>query len=112
MTTGVAVDFDGDGTNVVGDEGPSTLQESLAGGFGIGGGLNDNFVEDVDAIVDALHEKHAHGIDVEIDGPDKWVIKLKADGLQVDGAVEGVIHAIAASAGELGFKFLTIAFGI
>ena len=78
MATGIAIDFDRDGTDVVGDEGPSPLSRSIAGCFGVGGGLNDDFVEDVDAIVDALHEKHAHGIDVEIDGPDERMVESRS----------------------------------
>ena len=40
------------------------------------------------------------------------MIKLKTDGLEMDGGIKGVINAIAASAGEFGFEFLTITFGI
>ena len=74
--------------------------------------MNHDLIENVDAIVYALHEEHAHRVDVEIDGPYERMVNLKADRLEVDGGIESVVDAIAAGTGELGFKFLAIRLGI
>ncbi len=47
------------------------LDQFAAGFFGGGVGANDDFFEDVDVFVDFLQEEHAHGVDVEIEGPDE-----------------------------------------
>jgi hypothetical protein len=74
--------------------------------------LNHDLIEDVDALVYALHEKHAHGVDVEIDGPYERMVNLEAERLEMDSGIEGVVDAIAAGTSELGFKFLSIRVGI
>ncbi len=40
------------------------------------------------------------------------MVDLEAERLKMDSGIEGVVDAIAASTGELGFKFLPIRFGI
>lgn len=68
IAAGIAIDFDGEGA--IARERFGAFEEGLAGGVGIGVGLDDDFIKHVDAIAAALHEQHAHGIDVEIERPD------------------------------------------
>ena len=110
IAAGVAIDFDIDGAIV--DEFLNALMKGIAGGVGIGVRLDDDFVENVDGIAAPLHEKHAHGIDVEIERPDERRGGDEAGRFEVNGAVEGVVDAMAASASESGFKFLMVSVGI
>ncbi len=48
-----------------------TLEKAFARESGVGGGANDNFFQNVNDFVLLLHEEHAHGVDIEIDGPDE-----------------------------------------
>jgi len=114
VAAGIAINMDGDGALRAGNafiNGFDALEKSLAGGFGIGVGEND-FVKDVDHIVDALHEEHAHGVDIEIEGPDDGIFAFEQDGDDVAGAVEGVIDAMAAGANEFGVEFLGEGVGV
>ena len=64
-------------------ESVETGHGGFAGALGIGVGLEDDFVEDPDCVADALEEEHAHGIDVEIEGPDDGIVRVEGDGLDV-----------------------------
>jgi hypothetical protein len=115
MAAGIAVDFDLDGPVEIEkllEERLNATEEGLASGGGIGVGLQDDFVKDVGILAYALAEEHAHGVDVEIDGPGKGVVGIESNGLNVGCVVEGVVGAMTASAGELGFKFLAVAIGV
>jgi len=55
----------------------NAFEKRVAGSGGVGVG-EDDFVEDVDFIViGALHEEHAHGVDVEVDRPDDRAAELE-----------------------------------
>ncbi len=105
VAAGVAIDGDVD---VMGTEGAGASVKLLTGHFGVGSGFDDDLIENVDRIRTTLDEQHAHGIDVEIDGPDQGEVRIKFVGLNVKGSIKGVIDAIETSAGESGFKFLTV----
>ncbi len=104
MATGIAIDLELDSSVIT--EGLGALEERLACLDGIGVGLEDDFVENVNLFGMALHEERTHGIDVEIDGPDErkklGVVYLP----NVDSAVECIIDTVQASAFEGGFKLL------
>ena len=103
MATGITKNLD---LEFVLIEGAGALMKSVAGAQGIGVGLDDDFVEHVGRIAAALNEEHAHGIDVEVDGPDERKIGIKLDRLQMERAIKRVIDAIGASGSEDGFEFL------
>ena len=103
-TAGIAIDVDLQRTLKVGHafvEFVGTNLKSLAGGFGIGIGADDDFFDDVDDVFDALHEEHAHGVDVEIERPDERMQAVEADGVDVVFAMEGVIDAVLGDSVEL-----------
>jgi len=108
MAAGIAINFDRDGTRVFDDVRTNTIVESLASAFGIGVGLDDDFVENVDTVAGTLHEKHAHGVDVEIDGPDDGAIVIEFVGDDVFGGAEGIIRAVFTDGGKFGFEFLAV----
>ena len=84
-----------------------TLDEDVAGLLCCTGvGADGNFIEDKDVVTDSLHEEHAHGIDVEVEGPDERGGHFKADVADVGFAVESEIGAVVSDDGELSFKFL------
>jgi hypothetical protein len=110
ITAGIAIDFDMN--DPFGGEGLHALMKGLTSSLSVGVGFENDFVEHVNGFVKALHEEHAHGIDVEIDRPDKRRIGLEFDGSQMDGAIKGIVDAMAAGSGESGFKFLAVRVGI
>lgn len=89
-----------------------TLDDGFAGAEGIGIGLENDFVEDIHSLANALQQEHAHGIDIEIDRPDDGIVGIKRDRLHVLGWIEGIVGAIAAGGGEFGFEFLAEGSGI
>ena len=40
---------------------------------------DDDFFDDMNDVVDALHEEHAHGIDIEIERPDEGMEAVEAE---------------------------------
>ncbi len=89
-----------------------TLDDGFAGAEGIGIGLENDFVEDIDGLANALQQEHAHGIDIEINRPDDGIVGIKGDRLHVLGWIEGIVGAIAGGGGEFGFEFLAEGIGI
>ncbi len=115
IAAGVAVDFDFERALMVGHglgQLESAFVKGLAGGFGVGGGFNDDLFENVNGVGDALHKEHTHGIDVEIERPDERMQIFKAEFANVSGAIKGVVDAIEVMGGESGFKFLAVGFRI
>ncbi len=114
VAAGVAVDFDIEGALVGGDQfvlRGKAVQKRRTGFFGVAAFEND-FVEDMNDVADALSDEHAHGIDVEVDGPNEGAHVIELEGLDVGFAIEGVVDLVAAAADELAFELLAERVGI
>jgi hypothetical protein len=114
VATGIAINVDLHGIQMAGkflEENLEAFLSGLAGRFGIGVGDND-FINDVDDVALALDEEHAHGVDVEIEGPDDLLQGVEEQGRDVDGAIEGVVDAMAVGADEFRAVFLLVRGGI
>jgi hypothetical protein len=99
---------------VIGDEvieGFHAVEEGLASGLRVGVREND-LSKDLDNLSAALHEEHAHGVDIEIDGPDDGLEGLKTQRADMNVAVEGIVNAIAAGADEFSAEFLLVRLGV
>ena len=99
----VAGDLLADGLEPVGEGAASDLGVGVA---------QDDFVEDAHDVVDTLDEKHAHGVDVEINGPDEGLEGIKIDGAKMESGIKSVRHAMMAGADEFAAEFLAEGFGI
>ncbi len=116
MAGGVAVDLDLE--NSVGatdrfEVGFDVLDEDSASFLGSAAvGANSDFGEDIDVVVNSLHDEHAHGIDVEIDRPDERGGEFEVGVADVGFAVEREIGAVLPDGGELGFEFLAVGIGV
>ncbi len=104
MAAGVAIDVN---LQLVFIELADALMKGLAAKPSVGVGLDDDFVEHIGGLAAALHEKHAHGIDVEVHRPNERKIGIKRYRLKVEFGIESVVNAIGSGGGEYGFKFLT-----
>ncbi len=114
MTTGVTVNSEREGT-LVSRYAFMFRRQPIEKGFA---GLSrirvfeNDLIEDVDHIFDALNEEHAQGIDVEIEGPGERAHGIEGDGLDVGVAIERIVDAAMTDAGELGLIFLKECLGI
>ena len=110
----VGVDVDVEGHVVPGnllDEGLGSFEEGLAGGLGVGVGQND-FIDDMQDVVNALDEEHAHWVDIEIDGPHEWIVRFEFDVTEMKGAIKGVVDAVTGDGGEFSTVLLTERSGV
>ena len=83
----------------------------MASGLGVAIAEND-FVEDVDDVIDLLCQDHAHGTDVEIESPHEGVVRIEGDVADVEVAIEGIVDAMNAGVDKLRAEFLVVGFGV